>query len=102
MILTLELNVAQTTMYRIIIIMPAAVTGTAMTAIGKKSTVMLMRIKRTSGYESGCITMNLLNWFNLDLLLSVPNPTKCDVINVVNPFPTGYRGYTAAFQTFYR
>ena len=82
--------------------MSAAVIGTAMTAIGKKSKVMLMRIKRKFGYKSGCITMILINWFNLDLLLSVPNPTKGDVINVVNPFPTGYRGYTAAFQNFYR
>ena len=33
----------------------------------------LMRIKRTSGYECGRITLDLLNLFNLGLLLRVPN-----------------------------
>ena len=65
-------------------ILSAAVARTVVTAIGKKITVMVMRIKRTSGYESGCITMILLNLFNLDFLLRVPNPAKCDVINDVN------------------
>ena len=32
-----------------------------------------MRIKRTSGYESGCIKLDLLNMFNLGLLLRVQN-----------------------------
>ena len=32
-----------------------------------------MRIKLASGYEFGHITLNLLNLFNLDLLLRVPN-----------------------------
>ena len=80
--------------------MSAAVVRTAVTVIGKKRTIMLIRIKRTPGYESGCITMILLNLFNLDLLLRVPNPTKCDVINDVNPILTVYPGYTCTDANF--
>ena len=36
------------------------------------NTVKLMRIKRTSGYESDCITLNFLNLLNFGLLLKVP------------------------------